>query len=55
MAAVNPECPSCETAFGPVPDVDPQDAAPPVGEAPLLGSDVTCDRCGAEFGIYFYP
>lgn len=55
MNPVNPECPSCETSFGDVPGVDMRDTATLDGEMSLLGGDVTCDRCGAEFEVYFYP
>ncbi|WP_218836378.1 hypothetical protein [Halorarum salinum] len=55
MDAVSTECPRCRTAFDGVSEVD-RHGMPGVGTGDsLYGGSVTCDRCGAEFEVYYYP
>ena len=52
--AVRPTCPQCEATFDRVPAVDARGDAPSDAGEPLRGGSVACDRCGAEFEVYFY-
>lgn len=52
---VQTECPRCETVFDRIPEVDRHEMPGIRADDSLFGGDVTCNRCGTEFEVYFYP